>query len=540
MTCTTPSTKHQAPSTKHQAPSTNKLIGFALAATFALAACGGGGGGSTASGDPSPDPNPVPSATLYQFYKGNSLVAVNPDNPTETVVVENESVDVLTKLYTGTVDTVEQTVSDINATGLVYAKGGKLWYVSAAPADGFVPRQVSSEASACPSGYGEEGVVGFDPASARIFYFSGGANGVCENGNFDDVYHMIQPTMTTTDAPIEADYPEAPEYPMFDADLNLIGWLVNNANGGITRLGPDFDNPVETNDLGQLIIPDGWKLARNFVQTDSGVYYFNPTMLTFDGPIVTNAIEISAYDENYFYYVSNRNLYRVSLTDFTESTMATNITPVGGFGTDVWPTDNHVLVHWVTEGDVLLGTQPSYGLESVAKSNDAVTTVIPARENGLLLLAMSSGDRLYTGSFDTSTGTRSTLTIDSGSLVSEHLNGYWAAFTISSTQSLLRAAYGLVNVDNLIEIVDSNDDGMMAGETMQLINASTGTSSEYGVVPDNVRNFGFMGHGRKSLANATFFDGVSYQSDVYLIDILTPGSLQRITSTADVSESFVL
>lgn len=212
---------------------------FLFCLPLLLTACGGGGTSPSSSNS---------GQDFYLFFTGDafsgSLNAIDPDDPGNPIEIEPDNVSDSARLYQWTYNAATKITSNARPSYIVYAKGGRLYRVSAAKGDGLIPVQVSSRTMAtrnCGHEYHEDWAT---PLNSVYLYASSGADAKC--GTADDPWKMVRIGMSSSEAPIALPIAYnwkstgVIRHPATGALLGFLGM----EGGALYRYDADFANPA--------------------------------------------------------------------------------------------------------------------------------------------------------------------------------------------------------------------------------------------------------------------------------------------------------
>lgn len=459
-----------------------------------FAGCDGGGGGS------------APAATqtdTYHFYAG-SLHAVDAANPANPLVVDSEAQDDDTVIVHGTIDNATGTVTDLHARTVVYAKGGKLYKVSALKGATPTPVQLSSADDVRYIDTTAPDIANHN--NAQVVYY----------GASDDSYKMVRVGMGTTDAPVPAKETLAPLYNRTGA---IIGWLafdyINNVDV-VRRYDPNFQSGKDV-----IAFTDGIAFVEStiddiFLEVDNDLYAYHVATEELR-KLTTTATGIRYYyytvKDGEYLYVSDGgdNILRVSLTN---PTAAEVFVPTA----DTWAaplgfTDTKLVYY---QGGKLMA-KPKAGGEPLLLASGV--DFWGAKGTTVYYEAWKDG-------IPTAVAVR-----DDGTVLSETASARWVGEASSNTFD----PWVSTTPQYLIMATGWKDDGTgFAGGTLQSFDTATnGLVATLGTIPADIRIIWVYGQiGGDVLGSA--WD--TNDNDIFFMNLKTPNSLIRVSNTPAVDE----
>lgn len=298
---------------------------FVLSA-LGMAACGGGGGSPQSAGPSGTDTIPV----THLFYRDNSLpsplMAIDPVNAAAPVAADAGAVAGAERVLYGNYNPSSRTVSALHPRSVIYAKGGKLYRVSAIKGAGFTPIQVSSETQSAEICRTKVDIDFANHDKSTYLYSSKGADGQCSTA--DDQWKMVRLGMSATDVPIVVPVVITPASSEIIA-LNdpttgaLIGFLGVNGSS-LYRYDANFGNPfllLSNVDAYEPVEAD--MFDRVFLAVDSGgnrtIHAYNVLTGVLSNSVYSSPIEpfvrwSYASDTSQVFISNGRKIFSLPLT----------------------------------------------------------------------------------------------------------------------------------------------------------------------------------------------------------------------------------
>ena len=299
----------------------------------------GGGGGNSGGGTP---------AAFYLFYQG-SLVAIDPNNPVSPIVVESQTIAGARTTVSGEQESPTR-VSGLSVRGVVYARDGMLWKVSALSSGTPVPERMSSETTAatvCDSFVGDD-LADYD--NTAYVYELGGADAKCSTAA-DNVWKMVRVGMSESDAPLGA------VKPVIDigSDVSgaVTGWL-GVAAGVLYKYDADFSSPVALMGFSSAVsFVTAISNQRIVIRVDDDLYIYDDASGTLSPSLhhySSAAAGVSLSDGNHLFFTDGGGIYKLALDGSAPAVLLVSENNVGSAGLSLALTENYVVYSWRDSG----------------------------------------------------------------------------------------------------------------------------------------------------------------------------------------------
>ncbi len=551
----------------------NSLLGFratvASALVASLVACGGGGGGGGAT----PPPAAIASTPTYLHYSsaptaanvGGTLTTIDPATP---AIITNTNPALvggtpagrrMTYVSTGTI--ASGTISDMRRYAVVFSSGGVIKKQSAV-VGASVPAAVQiSSASGITSGPGDGTgtAVSTDlctletiddiqtPDNSPVYYALAGTDRTCGNG--DDVYSWMRLNTPAGTAPTPFAGIISEPVPIYNTStLAITGYVALDASGALTKFDANLATPVAaTNGAGPFATMEGLVyttqnghlllLVGNSIRTyDPGTNTLGVTSLaTVSQP---GAFYYYGADVTNFYFVDSpaaRNvIQRISLTTATPAAASPVVTEAAGAIINYFETSPNRLVYSMTSG----GNNSIQSIVKTATNTTPSTRLYPAATttDTLMLMGATSTGRVYMNRRSATGAVTSAVINDDATGLVTHADATWntgftdASFSIIDSDSSIRLSQVVLLQRNATG--KTTDDGA----TLTAYDAATHTvGAVLGSLPADIQSMqGGYGFGPRVLITGyrTAFVG----TDIFYVDVLSAGSLTRVTNDAAVEE----
>jgi hypothetical protein len=530
------------------------ILGLAvLASGMALVACGVGdtvglftpvqGGGGT-------------SGTSNLFFLDNgfagmttALFMVDPSSPGSTPVRVDSSLETssVNSVETGAYDPVNLRLTGVHQHSIVYAKGGRIYRVSAEVGGNRTPVQVSGETGAtalCGTGVYADYA---DPSDSFYLYKLPGPTPGCFDG--DEVRRAVRLGDSSSVAPVTITGKQVVDTLMNMATGAIQGWLVEEGNL-LRRCDVSFSSCVTVQSFSARVIVLGtFPSGTMALILDNDVRLYNPSTGSLSASVYTlqhvtqlfNFVETAAAG-GFIYFTDGGNVLRLSGTGAVTILSADTDPDVSIESLSL--TTNKVVFKKGT-----FGTQnPEVGLYAVPKTGG----------NALYLdnLSLYPYDVIYTGGnniyynkgvdqFLSPTVSAYRVTEDNAARVVFD-NAVWLGQTLSDSVTLNPGAEGSVFVDRLI-LVERNPSATDFENAVvrSVVAATFGTPLTLGTLQkdpaagdqgvlyfNSPLSFGTKALGLGILQNSNSL----FQADLFFLDAATGNSLLRITRTPDLFE----
>ncbi|MCI0526405.1 MAG: hypothetical protein L0Y56_02990, partial [Nitrospira sp.] len=479
----------------------------------------------------------MPSATTpvapdtRLFYKGDALWSVDPANPSAPVQFDSGTIGER-GVYHGVWDTANSRITALHKRTVMYAKGGRLYKVSALKSDSLSPTQLSDEVGAttiCNRGM----VPDFAEADNSVYLYElPGPDSSCSTAS-DNILKMVRLGMNSTENPIVAKQVMTTES-IFSEDRFMALW--DKTNGAITgwlaregqnmlRCDRDFQNcttlsPFTTSVrnlggnvfTGQLILLIDSKLHAYNVSTR----VLSPSLYTFPGSTLT----APRSDATHLYFRDGGSILKVPLDGSAlASPLVTESENIRFFNL----TRNSVAY-------TLLDTNSSTtSLKVISKAGGTPSTLVPSTTD-FTELSVVAGNWLYYQK-----GSTAGKIMDDGTGGTEIPNARWVGAIASGDSPYSVPAFGSGSTFELERSlwVEGCSISSCAAGTLKSLDAATNTGEiVLGTLPPDISYVNFFDVGVNSLA----YTALSTVVDILFIKADQANSLVRVTDTATINE----
>ena len=523
---------------------------------------------------------PPVSTTTYLHYTSaptatsvaGTLTTIDPAAPTTTTNTNPALVN-SSQVYryrTASVETASfsgGTLSDVHRYAAVFSSGGVIKKQSAVVGTS-VPAAVQiSNASGITAGPGDgtvnvaaatdlcelETFADFQsPDSSVVLYALAGPDNTC--GNPDDVYSWLRLNTPASTAPTRIAVSRGKPIPIYSTStLGITGFLTLDALGALIKLDANLANPAATtNGNGSFTeletLVDFTGNGHMLLLVGNSIRTYDPASNTLN---ITNLATVSQPSSFYNYISDGANFYfvdnplpngttnviqRISLTTTTPGPATTVVTEATGARIEelYWRTPSRLVY------TLLNGTNKS--VQSITKlaANATTSTLIyptAPTTDFLQVVGSASTGRVYINRTTTAGAVTAAVINDDGTGLAIHADAAWNAGFTPATFNL----YGESHYLGQTILLARNAVGKTTDDGAQLT-AYDAASHTAGVVLGNVPSdivymyFGF-GFGPRVLWTGarTGFLG----SDIFYVDILSAGSLTRVTNDAAVEQQLI-
>ncbi len=530
-----------------------------------LVACGGGGGGGAAP------PATSASTPTYLHYTtasagaAGTLTTIDPSAPaintnTNPALVGGTPAG-RRMTYVSTGNIASGTVSDMRRYAVVFSSGGVLKKQSAvvgAPVPAAV--QISS-ASGITSGPGDgtgtavstdlctlETIDDFlSPDNSPVYFALAGTDRTCGTG--DDAYSWLRLNTPAGTAPTPVAGVISIPVPIYNTSTFAItGYVALDAAGALTKFDANLATPVAaTNGAGPFATMEGLVYATQnghmLLLVGNSIRTYDPGTNTLG---VTSLATISqpgtfynyTFDATNFFFVDSpaatNVVQRISLTTATPAAASAVVTEAAGAIINYFGITPNRLVYSMTSG----GNNSIQSIVKTANNATPSTRLYPAATttNPVLLMGNTSTGRVYMNRILAGGAVTSAVINDDATGLVTHADATWntgftdASFSIIDPDSSIRLSQMILLQRNVAG--KTSDDGA----TLTAYDAAAHTvGAALGTVPADIPLLqGGFGFGPRVLM--TGYRAGFVATDIFYINVLSAGSLTRVTNDAAVEE----
>ncbi|KPJ87298.1 MAG: hypothetical protein AMJ53_18340 [Gammaproteobacteria bacterium SG8_11] len=539
---------------------------------FLLASCSSGGSDNSNGGNNNPpggnngdneDPivqEPAPPNTgsgsgPYLPFRGSLNVLDTSDNSVysiSTADVEEPAI-----IFRSNGSTISELFTSQQQSLMVYMENGRLWKVSIDQGSDLNSTHVSSASVAdiCDH-FIEYNILELNtsnPEDSMILYELPGADNNCGT-RLDNEKYYVKPSFSSSTPPVnitsKINFTDNVEV-IFDANdiaSGAKGLLAVNGNQ-LVRYDNNFENPTTihtaTNFISMTIYSSGPVLSGKFLRIDDAIHWYGYSDNVLSGALLDIP---GSFSENatceatqcFFYLIDNEfntQIYKIVAGGGSVATLVGTVPAQNGMFTDmgyIHQTTNY-LYYTLNENNQ---GENQATLYRIAKAGGIPESVDVANSISILFLS-GINEIYYSKTVNNEDGTTTPYAVaksEDGSNIVNQQNARWVGSVNLIFQNSHITGSKLVMASDFTNYTNTG----MAGGGLQVFDlGSNAPTIQLGTLIESVNDIVFFGYGTQVLGIGTITTP-NLQMDVFTIDVTESDSLQRITTTTDKSERFVL
>lgn len=496
-------------------------------------------------GSAAPPSSPQPGGAISSlFFKSDGaleeggILAIHPDNPANPVTVETGFTSGEEGIIDGKLDLVGQQITDIYIRTILYSKSnGRLYKVNALADADKTPVQVSNEIEASLICNHFSSTDHNDYNNSIYYYALPGASGECGSAE-DYVWKMVRIGMDSSSSPILAKKPlDGVIGGVHDTTGAIVGFFAKDGQN-IVYCDRNFNNCssiISFVNSGEILARD--YLANNvIIRADDKLYHYSAVNGKLSNVLHTLS-EGSSFSSTRFghaisdgvnlFFADGDKLYKLPM-DGGAAPFLLATAKLAGVSMHWLSLTTNRVVYLTADSDLISKT-----LESVSKSGGDPATLRSFDNLSDIYAYYTAGEYIH---YFTLLGTTVGTIKEDGSNANEIPNASPAGALYGSNQSMFKSSY-----EKILWIEGCSQYSNCSGGTLKAVDAATNSGEVVlGVVPYGTESILFSGYLKGGGALGMWDNTAAYKRDIFFVNPSKAGSLQRITSTPEKDEQYIL